>query len=69
MSAEKAQKDLICRLLAELLEVDPARVKRILSSFQFEMGDVSFMVTDKGHFWTEVWRWPWEPKKEPEPKP
>lgn len=67
MSAEKVQKDLICRLLAELLEVDPERVKRILSSFQFAMGDVSFMVTDKGHLWTEVWHWPWEPKKEPEP--
>lgn len=63
MPADRVQKDMICRLLAELVEVDPARVRRILKRFQFKMGDVSFMVTDgddRGRFWTEVWHWPWE---------
>lgn len=60
MSVDKVQKDFICRLLADLVEVKPDRVKKLLQSFQFKMGDVSFMVTDKGHFWTEVWQWPWE---------
>lgn len=59
MSADRAQKDMICRLLAELVDCDPARVKRVLATFGFKYGDVSFMVTDKGNFWTEVWRWPW----------
>lgn len=68
MSVDKVQKDLICRLLAELVEVDPKRVKVVLEKFQFKMGDVSFMVTDNGHFWTEVWKWPWEPLTEQDVK-
>lgn len=60
MSAHRAQRDMICRLLAELVEVDPQRTRQVLKRFQFKMADVSFMITDKGRFWTEVWHWPWD---------
>jgi len=71
VSVDRVQKDLICRLLSELLECDQRRVKIVLQKFQFKMGDVSFMVTEKGRFWTEVWKWPWDEKdlvNEPDPE-
>ena len=61
---QRVQRDLICRLMAELVAADPKRLPPILSRFGFKIGDVSFMVTDKGRFWTEAWHWPWDPRED-----
>lgn len=67
MSADKAQRDLICRLVAELVQYAPTRVPAILNRFQFRMADVTIRVTEKGRFWVEVHRWPWDPELVVEP--
>lgn len=64
VNKDKVYKLMITMLLAELVHVAADKVPPILARFGFAKGDVSFRVTNKGRFWTEVKRWPWEPNKE-----
>ncbi len=54
---------MVLRCLALLNELDPTQTQQLLIDFGFRPGDIYFCKTKAtGQPWTEVVRWPWDPR-------
>lgn len=62
MSQARLERDLLLGALAIAQTKAPAELKRFLRRMGFRDGDVTFRRTHSGKCWTEINRWPWEPR-------
>ena len=62
MNQPKFRDRLIMKLLAQLHQRDPKTCSRVLRRAGFRAGDVTFRLTNGGRTWTEINRWPWDPR-------
>lgn len=62
MNQDKFKERLLMKTLAELHKKSPDRLQRMLLRAGFRPGDITFRVTKTGRVWTELHRWPWDPR-------